>query len=50
MYMDYSTKIKTLLSKNASKISITADLWTFDDRQPYFGITAHMVNDNWERM
>ncbi len=32
----------------SSKISLTIDGWASENNEPFLGITAHFINDNWE--
>ena len=48
MYELKSIKIKDVLSRQRW-ISYTADLWTSPWKVPYFGVTAHWINDDWKK-
>ncbi len=42
-------KLKTmeLLGNNKSRIAITTDMWTSNQKKGYMVITAHFINDSW---
>ncbi len=55
--MDYffdiaKAKLKTDLAyyrdKFDQKFALTLDAWTATNQQPYFGITIHWINKNWQ--
>lgn len=36
------------MQKNSSRVSFTDDGWTSVAGKTYYGITAHLINENWK--
>lgn len=39
--------LKSILSKNESKFSFTVDAWTALNKNSYYGITIHFIDESW---
>lgn len=47
-FEDEKKKVRALLQKNISRICLTTDTWTSNQRINYMVLTAHYIDNNWK--
>lgn len=47
LYEEVKKKLKKIFQNNGSKVSLTTDTWTSEQRQSYMVITAHFIDTDW---
>lgn len=47
LFQGHKAKIKSILSANSQRVSLTTDSWTSIQNFNYMALTAHFVDDGW---
>ncbi|WCJ33628.1 hypothetical protein M5689_014981 [Euphorbia peplus] len=50
MYEHERSKVMKMLDENSSRVSVTADMWTNNEKKTFMAITVHYVDDSWSLM
>lgn len=45
-YLEHKSILTSELNQNNSKLSLTCDSWTSKNQIPFFGVTAHFIDEN----